>query len=415
MRTSIKSTLIFLSIIHFGFSQGPGTAAVPFLQIGPSPALGSYQAASAVIPTDDSFGFYYNPAQLGVFSRQNNFAMQIYTEKVQWLPQFNFDDLTFSSYSFAGGYVVQDFCNELDLNIGIGYMRTVLDLGRSIMTDTEGNELGVFSSSENYDAYSVGFGFQYYAYFSFGYTYKKINSNLAPAGIIVGTETTDGRADASAHDVGFLVSLPLISEDDDYSFERMRFFSNAYFGYAISNIGDFVKYDKNRLGDPLPKTEHLGIGFSLGLIETYGSHDVKMVELELANEANDLLIENRSYQPIFKSDTDLIDNVLLGNSDDLVRIQNSLKVNLLESIHLGFHRMKGPGFPRYVHNTSFMISTSGILKVFAQEWYEDFGQFFDIRYSQCDIDAGSESPLDETKYQSVSIHLKNILNLDFDE
>jgi len=411
MQTSIKSAFLFLSILSFSYSQGPGSAAVPFVLIGPSPALASYQGASAVFPTDDSFGFYYNPAHLGVFSKDNNFAFQFFPKKMQWLPEFNFSDLTFNSYSFAGGYVLRDYLNdEIDLNIGIGYLRTVLSLGESVETDVTGNELRTFRSSENYDAYSIGLGFEYYACFSFGYTYKKINSNLAPAGIQVGTETADGTADVSAHDVGLLVSLPIITDDDDYTFEGMQLFSNAYLGYAISNIGGFVKYSKEYPGDPLPKTAKLGLGFSLGLIESYGSHDIKIIEVGLANEANDLLIESGKYQSFFNSDIDLIENVLFGNSSGLVGTQNSLKLNLIESIHFGFHKMKGPGFPRYVYNTSFMISISGILKFFAQEWYEDFAQFVDIRYAQCKIDV-KDSPLDGTKYKSISIHLKNILDI----
>lgn len=413
MKTFYKISWSILITLHIAFSQGPGTAAVPFLLIGPSPGIGAGEAASAVFPTDDSFGFYYNPAQLGVFSHTNNFAVQFYTEKTLWLPQFNFSDLTYNSRSFAAGYVLEDFIEDgIDLNIGAGYIRTYFNLGASIAVDTEGNELFKFNSNENYDAYAIGFGFEYYAYFALGYTYKKVNSNLVPHGVSVGDEEIDGTVDASAHDIGLLVSLPLITTGDDYHLADMRFVAGSYLGYAITNMGDFITYNRNSLGDPLPKTAKLGIGFSAGLIDTLGHYDIKIIELQVANEANDLLIEShggikKSYQTA-PGDINLIDNVIFGNSTDLVQTQNSIKLNLLESLYFGFHKKRGPGFPHYIHNTSFMISLSGIMKIFMQKYYQDFGKYFDIRYARCDIDAKDYSPANNTVYQSVSFHLKNI-------
>ena len=92
MKTIIEIVLIF----YFAFPQilkSQGTTAVPFLLIGPSPQLGGSAGANAVLPTEDAFGFYYNPAQLGNFSQYNNFSFHFYPKRVEWLPQFNFDDL----------------------------------------------------------------------------------------------------------------------------------------------------------------------------------------------------------------------------------------------------------------------------------------------------------------------------------
>jgi len=410
MKTLFKSFLFIICISHSGFSQGPGAAAVPFLLIGPSPALGRGESAAAVLPTDDSFGFHYNPAQLGFFSKNNNFAGQIYLKKMQWLPQFNFSDLYYKSYSLNGGYILKDFLDEgIDLNIGFGYMHTLLNLGEGIETDVEGNLGRRFNSSESFDAFSLGFSFEYYATFALGFTYKNINSDLAPEGISVGTETIDGTADASAYDVGLIISMPLISMENDYTIEGMNFISNAFLGTALLNNGGFISYGNSSNGDPLPNTLHLGVGFSLGLIKNFEHRSTKIVELKVASEASDLLIESHDYVSPLHSDINIIDNIFLGNSSDLIQVQNSITVNLLETIHLGFHKKKGSGFPKYVHNFSFMISSSGLLKFFDPELFESFGKYVDIRYARCEVNASNESPLDETKYQSLSIHLMHLI------
>ena len=210
-----------------------------------------------------------------------------------------------------------------------------------------------------------------------------------------------------------MVSAPLITPEDDYSLEGIKLFSNAYLGYAMLNMGNFIKYGNNSPGDPLPKTECLGLGFSFGLIAPFGTRELKFIEFELANQANDLMIESnsndtKSYVSAFQGDTDFINNIILGKSSDLVQVQNSFKINVLEAIYLGLHRMSGNGYPKYVHNTSLTISSAGILKLFIHDYDNTLWKYFDIRYSRCSIDVDEESPLHGTEYQSISIHLKNL-------
>ncbi len=165
MKNIIRLVSLLFLVPAFLFSQ-PGISAVPFLQIGPSAGLGAYMAANSVLPTDDTFGFYYNPAQLGVFSRNNNFSAQFYPVKMKWLPAFNFSDLYFTSKALNAGYVFKDMFEEMDVNVGVGYIRTFLNLGENVLTDDNGNVVGTFDSHESYDAFSIGFGFEYFARFS---------------------------------------------------------------------------------------------------------------------------------------------------------------------------------------------------------------------------------------------------------
>jgi hypothetical protein len=87
--------IVFLFILAFSgiFShlKAQGEAAVPFLLIQPSANLNGMAGAYTALPTNDTFGAYYNPAQLGFFGQCENFSYQYM--KVDWLPSFNFSGL----------------------------------------------------------------------------------------------------------------------------------------------------------------------------------------------------------------------------------------------------------------------------------------------------------------------------------
>ena len=99
MKTKVL-VLSFLTLIIFTnktFSQGE--AAVPFLLLQPSPSLAAMGQTGTALPTEDPFGFLWNPAQLGYTSQNNNFSFIFYPSKLEWLPEFNLD-LEVKRFSF---------------------------------------------------------------------------------------------------------------------------------------------------------------------------------------------------------------------------------------------------------------------------------------------------------------------------
>ena len=70
---SILTVFILLSLFPFR-NLAQGEAAVPFLLLHPSPSLSAMGATGAALPTDDPFGFLWNPAQLGYNSLNNNLS-----------------------------------------------------------------------------------------------------------------------------------------------------------------------------------------------------------------------------------------------------------------------------------------------------------------------------------------------------
>lgn len=67
---------IFLSFNSNLIAQGE--AALPFLSFPTSPMNASMGSVGTSLPTDNVYGFLYNPAQLGYTSQFTNFGFQFY-------------------------------------------------------------------------------------------------------------------------------------------------------------------------------------------------------------------------------------------------------------------------------------------------------------------------------------------------
>ena len=81
-RLLILISILFLGISSLTFAQD-GTA-LPFLQYPVSPSLNGMGATGTSLPTDDPFGFLYNPAQLGFTGRESNLSFSIYPSSVDF-------------------------------------------------------------------------------------------------------------------------------------------------------------------------------------------------------------------------------------------------------------------------------------------------------------------------------------------
>ena len=74
MKNYIVSLVFILTFVLQNVSLSQGEAAVPFLTVPVSPLLNGMGATGTSLPTDDPFGFLYNPAQLGYTSQVNNLS-----------------------------------------------------------------------------------------------------------------------------------------------------------------------------------------------------------------------------------------------------------------------------------------------------------------------------------------------------
>ncbi len=135
-RTGTKLLLGFFVLIGISTNLGAqGEYALLFLRIQPSARLNGMAGAFSGLPSNDVFGHYYNPAQMGFFGRPKNLALQFMHS--DYLPQFDFDDLYFNSYGLSFGYNFAETPTVFPKRLGIGFLKGYLSIGENVWTDQQ--------------------------------------------------------------------------------------------------------------------------------------------------------------------------------------------------------------------------------------------------------------------------------------
>jgi hypothetical protein len=164
MKATSSLTILFLFNLFSITSFAQGEAAVPFLLLNPSPSLSAMGSTGTALPTEDPFGFLWNPAQLGYTSQTNNLSFIFYPSKVDWAPNPNLD-MEFKGIALNAGYNFKDLI-DFPLSFGFGYSNIELDY----------SVLGRPASRDYYYAYSFAFCVDYFVQLSIGYTIKDVTS-----------------------------------------------------------------------------------------------------------------------------------------------------------------------------------------------------------------------------------------------
>ncbi len=154
-------TFIFLFSIQI---SAQGEAAVPFLLLQPSPSLSAMGQTGASLPTDDPFGFLWNPAQLGYTSQTNNLSFIFYPSQVDWVPAF-YGDIELNAIALNAGYNFKDLIG-FPLSFGFGYTNTQLSLTIPLC-------LSCLPEKDSYNAYSFGLGAELLCSIKYRLHYKK--------------------------------------------------------------------------------------------------------------------------------------------------------------------------------------------------------------------------------------------------
>jgi len=197
---------LFLVLLLVKSIYGQGTA-LPFLTIQQSPLLIGAGGIGAAIPMNDATGFYYNPAQLGNFARENNFSLFFMPQKTQWMPNLG-RDLSFNSFGVSVGYNFKKHNNDLPLAIGVGYLNDKFSYGEFVRTGPDSPEpIGTYESYDKFDCISIGAGYGDLVRFNLGVSVKSYNSNFSdsPTEQEPGTGATDG----TAFDFGAMLVTPI--------------------------------------------------------------------------------------------------------------------------------------------------------------------------------------------------------------
>ena len=203
------------------------------------------------------YSVYWNPANLPVLydETHSNIVYTSFREKL--LPVLNIEDLLHTFQSF--GIFLNDVFPYVDF--GYSFFRNYIDFGWTEVYDPLGNLIDSVYSDE--EVFSNSIGFRAFDIFSFGFSFKRFDSRLAPG--IGGDEEPDkGIAEGGCFDVGFRVGKRFNILD--------LFMVNPSMGISFLNLGnDSADYLKDTLfgKDPLPRIMYLGGSCDINIMELF--------------------------------------------------------------------------------------------------------------------------------------------------
>jgi hypothetical protein len=403
-------TVIFFGILALFFSTNlyaQGETAVPFVLTSVSPNLNGMAGTFTALPSDDAYGAYYNPAKVVTFSQQNNFAFGFYPQKTDWLPGLDFGEFNFHAYALAARY---KFKTIIPVNIGFSYIYSKFDLGENVWTDASGRELATFNSYESCSAFSLGIGIDYYLKFSLGLTYKDIYSKLVPVKI----QNVNGIAEASAFDIGLLISAPISEFALPEELKNINSFMPIFdlsIGYSINNFGDEMFYGDTDQGDPLPRQSRLGYGLSLGLNYNYNDFKIRLIKFDFSTEARDFLAYRTGEYIKYKSisgDINFFRNVIGGNTSNEVEVYRGWRINLLNIFTYSKGRISSKGFILFDKSNGYSVNTKGIFDWLQNKLQDSTIKYitnhFSLEYSWAKYDSENEVR-DNTVFKGIQLKI----------
>jgi len=410
----MKTLTLLCLLCLLNFYGKISAQAVNSLILNPSPELTGLGWTGVSIPTDDPFGFYYNPANLGHWAQTNNLSMHFYSKPIGWLNNA-WSGLEYSSYAFNAGY---NFKNDvgIDLSLGAGFIHSKFNYGSFI--NLTGN------SSENYDSYNafgLGASVDYYINFSAGISYKRIIAKTSdfPLEGVSGTVEVN----TNAIDYGFILGIPVAKLFDVSNFSlseevHLKPLMNYSIGYSRLNIGDEVYYLDPSQKDPLPLTARFGHTFSFGLDLVSEKIQLTILNYDLILEADDNLVVMKffgedvlnpgfSYQGIL-GDIKIGKHLIQLKGDNNVVVHKGHAISLMESVKILKGSFRGRGFMDGRYTEGMIVSSRGMFKLLGyitgSITLKFIGDHFDRRYIESTLYA--DSPI-ETDFSSVSVSLIN--------
>ncbi len=364
MKTKKSLFLLFL-IPTLLFSQGE--AAFPFLTLQQSTMLMGAGQIGAALQMKEASGFYFNPAQLGYFSREDNIAVFAMPEKTKWLPHY-FGNISFNSYGLAAGNNFNK-SSGLPLSVGVGYIHNKFDYGEYIQYNPNGT-YQKYNSYDSFDYFGVGAGYDVGIVLNAGIAYKHFASSI-PFTNETGY-TSIKKYNGSAFDFGFMMNAPLsklLFDDvriilDEYSIIKPNF--DFTVGYSLTNYGDEIYFVDPTQKDPIARTARLGYTIGLSADLVLKQTKITIVDYSFTAEAEDILINRTnnfdlSYDNIFGKIT-IGKHLINLNGDQSVVVHKGHILRLFDTVIITTGRYNGRGFAN-IKSNGLGISLEGIFKM----------------------------------------------------
>ncbi|MFZ0452861.1 MAG: hypothetical protein WAM24_03860, partial [Ignavibacteriaceae bacterium] len=361
------------------------------------------------IPMSDPLGFYYNPSQLGYFSRDNNLSMLALPHKTKLLKYFAPNlNLSFNTYGMTAGYNFKNKYN-LPLSIGLGYIHSRVNYGEYVRNN---------STSESYDAfdcYSIGASYNYFLLFNLGLSVKSYDSHLSD--LPVGENNQIPATSGNAFDFGTLIIAPvsnLLFENVKYNLDPNSYIKPKFdlsLGYSILNMGKKVVYVDQAQADPIPRTARLGYTLNFGIDLQINQINLNAFNYSFSGEAEDILINSdemgfHGYQGML-GDINFGKHLIALKADQNVVVHKGHIFRLFETVIITSGRYNGGGFNNYKSN-GFGFSSEGIFKLLSRSIENNVIGFianhFVLEYYDTNNFADSGF---ETNFQSLAFYFKN--------
>ncbi len=370
------SSILLVIIVLIGVSrpvQGqPTYAAFPSLLFQPSSYLNGQGGTGTSVLTDDPFAFASNPAQLGSWSKSNNFASHFYTNKVDWFANnFVQQGLAFNNQAFAVGMNFRHILHDMDVSIGLGYVNSVFDRGTVIFSGNPGS----FQAADIYDlyqSYAIGVGVHSFIDLSAGFTFKHA--------VYWYTDNAEFRKDIGDHktniaDYGVLLTVPVhnlvLTKDILGKNERFSPFLNLSMGLARRNQGGDFNFSDG-WSYPTPRLASLGYSINLGTDININENTVRLLTITWTTEADRVLINpgrsdtaSGNWSPKYISGLggiSVIRNLIKREGDREITCRHGFGLEIGEAFTLNRGSFSGGGY-EYNKTYGFSVKAAGIVKL----------------------------------------------------
>ncbi|KAA3602852.1 MAG: hypothetical protein DWQ06_06685 [Calditrichaeota bacterium] len=383
-----------------------------FLKVSPSSQFNGMGSVGNSLPTNDVFGFYYNPAQLGNFAKNNNFGFQFYPQKTDWQkdlgPELN-------NFGMSVGYKPE---NSL-FSFGFGFLHSHFDYGTFDYTNEFGTkDEKIIGPTYSYQAFSLGINYDWIIDFNAGVTFKNIkgkNLLLNYNEFFIPQDTV--KLKTQTFDFGILATIPF-GKISSKSYDG-KYFLNASLGFSVRNLGGSVKYPDKEESELMPRTSVLGYSLVGGYEGEINGETFDFVKLSWSVDAEDDLTKKvvvvtdgkstlkEEYQNIL-ANTNPWKNIILAEGSSKIIRHLGFKVELFETFSFMKGSLDGDGFDGR-KTIGFGFSSKGISKYLyskdENEIFEFLSQDVELKYFHSSFFDGSDI---ESKFNGVSLVLKNI-------
>lgn len=366
-----KYFLMLLLLLLIKPTNGQGEAALPFLYFQQSPLLIGAGQIGAAIPMKDATGFYYNPAQLGYFSHENNLSIFFMPQETKLYPDFKLD-LTFRSFGLSAGYNFKKNTNDLPLSIGVGYLHNKFSYGEFVRTGPDSPDpIGTYESYDAFDCFSVGVGYDYFCLFNIGFAIKSYTSHL------LSTAQEGGNASGTAFDFGAMIITPisrLLFNDYKLRLDEESFFKPKFdftLGYSLTNVGKKITYSDPAQADPIPRTARLGYSLNFTMELFTKGEKLNLLDYSFTAEADDILIK-KSIDGSIPEYENILGNINPGKhlialkADQNVVVHRGHIFRIFESVILASGRYQGRGFYDNRKSNGYGLSSEGLFKLYSK-------------------------------------------------